>query len=156
VLNKYTKTAIGAFLCASALTAIKHWKDIRDSEPDTICHLEFDSAVIANIPQATTIKQMARGLSNLKEVDNGMLFTWPDDDNRTFWMKDTYVPLSVAFIDSNGEVTQISDMSPNTEVHHVSLMPVREGLELPAGRFEQLGIGVGSKLVNRHCFKKGD
>lgn len=143
--------AMIAVACAAGLTYAKHRELQRDSQTTIVCRLGFEKAVLANIPQAVTLPQMARGLSNREHIETGMLFSWPDDSNRSFWMKDTFVALSVAFIDAEGVITQISDMQPNTETVHISLSPVREALELPTGQFERLGIKVGSKLLNKAC-----
>lgn len=119
--------------------------------PDKICTLTFDTTTIYKVPQARTVPQMQRGLSNLLDVGNGMLFTWPDEAVRAFWMKDTQTPLSIAFIKASGEVTQIEDMEPNSEKIILSNHAVSDALEVKRGEFKRLGIRLGSKLIKSVC-----
>jgi uncharacterized membrane protein (UPF0127 family) len=82
------------------------------------------------------------GRDSLPE-DAGMLFVWPDDTASAFWMKDTLVPLSVAFIDSEGVVVHIEDMQPLDETLHHSPTPYRYAVETAQGWFEKHAIEAG-------------
>lgn len=117
-----------------------------------VCTLHFSTpALIAGVPVAASVDQQQRGLSNLANVEPGMLFTWPDSHIRTFWMHQTHVPLQVLFLGTDGMVQQIEEMAPESDVLHYSSQLAREALELPAGRAGQLGIKVGDRLVDRTC-----
>jgi len=75
--------------------------------------------------------------------DHGMLFLFPDDYNQGFWMKSTYLPLSIAYIDVNGRIAKIADMHP-LELQSVPTdRPVRYALEMEQGWFERQGIVPG-------------
>lgn len=140
-------------LSATVATAVaKAWQAELESRPAQACRLQIDSAVLEVVPVAKTLPQMARGLSGLDDVGEGMLFSWPDDAPRVFWMKGTPMPLSVAFLDSTGVVLQIEHMAPETETFHWSRLPAREGLEVKQGDFERLGIKPGSRVVSRECW----
>lgn len=78
--------------------------------------------------------------------DQGMLFIYPQDQYLSFWMKNTKIPLSIAFINSSGEITQIESMSPYSLTSHVSKDKGRYALEMEEGWFRKNGISVGSKV----------
>jgi hypothetical protein len=95
---------------------------------------------------ATTPKARGCGLSNrVKFPENhGMLFIYPIPGLRTFWMKDTHIPLSIAFLDDSGQILRIQHMTPlQTDERYRSLQPVRYALEVNQGWFAEHGIGVG-------------
>jgi uncharacterized membrane protein (UPF0127 family) len=77
--------------------------------------------------------------------DQGMLFVFDEEQELSFWMKDTLIPLSVAFMDSEGRIVDIQDMKPldDDPPHYVSAEPARYALEVNRGFFEERGIKVG-------------
>jgi uncharacterized membrane protein (UPF0127 family) len=95
---------------------------------------------------ATTPKARVCGLSNRVKLpeNHGMLFIYPTLGPRTFWMKDTHIPLSIAFLDDSGLILSIHHMTPmQTDERYRSLQPVRYALEVNQGWFAEHGIGVG-------------
>jgi uncharacterized membrane protein (UPF0127 family) len=78
--------------------------------------------------------------------DHGMLFVYPDDARHCMWMRNTYVPLSVAFLDAQGRVINTDEMAPQTDLSHCAAAPARYVLEMPAGWFERHGVGAGARL----------
>jgi uncharacterized membrane protein (UPF0127 family) len=78
--------------------------------------------------------------------DWGMLFIWPREQPLSFWMKNTKVPLSIAFIGADRVVRSIQDMEPMTEDSHASGVPVQFALEVNRGWFARNGIKPGSRL----------
>ncbi len=76
----------------------------------------------------------------------GMLFIFDDDQRQCMWMKNTLIPLSVAFIDEGGTVINIEDMAPQTEDSHCANRPSRYALEMNRGWFAARGIKAGSRL----------
>ena len=76
----------------------------------------------------------------------GMLFIFDDDQRQCMWMKNTLIPLSVAFIDEKGTVINIEDMAPQTEDSHCASRPSRYALEMNRGWFAARGIKPGSRL----------
>jgi uncharacterized membrane protein (UPF0127 family) len=91
--------------------------------------------------------ERARGLMYRKELgeDRGMLFVFPREQPLTFWMKNTRIPLSIAYIDSKGRIADILDMKPldDKPPHYVSSVPVQYALEVNQGFFEERGVRVG-------------
>jgi uncharacterized protein len=91
--------------------------------------------------------EQARGLMHRKSLgeDRGMLFVFPGEEERSFWMRDTLIPLSIAYIDSKGRITDILDMKPldDKPPHYVSSEPVQYALEVNQGFFEARGVKIG-------------
>ena len=76
----------------------------------------------------------------------GMVFMFDERALHCMWMKNTLVPLSVAFIDEAGVIINIADMQPKTEQSHCAAKPARYALEMNKGWFAQRGIKPGAKL----------
>jgi uncharacterized protein len=90
----------------------------------------------------------ARGLMHRKSLaqNAGMLFIFDEHAVHCMWMKNTLIPLSVAFIDDRGTIVNIADMEPQTEASHCAAQPVRYALEMNRGWFAARGIKPGSRL----------
>jgi uncharacterized membrane protein (UPF0127 family) len=79
--------------------------------------------------------------------DEGMLFIFPEADQRGFWMKNTHIPLSIAFLDDRGVILNIADMTPHDLRTTYSEGPARCALEMNQGWFERNGIVPGSHVL---------
>ena len=79
--------------------------------------------------------------------NEGMVFVFPGRDTQCMWMKNTLLPLSVAFIDEAGVVLNIEDMKPQTEDSHCSTKPARYALEMNQGWFKTRNIKPGAKIL---------
>jgi hypothetical protein len=90
----------------------------------------------------------ARGLMHRKSMppNAGMLFIFDESAVHCMWMKNTYIPLSVAFVDDRGAIVNIADMQPHDETSHCAARPVRYALEMNRGWFAARGIKPGSRL----------
>lgn len=97
---------------------------------------------------ATTPKERERGLMFRTRMaeNHGMLFIFPDDQQLSFWMKNTKIPLSIAFISSDGVIKKIADMQPESLNTTLSDYSVRYALEVNKGYFSRNGIAVGMKV----------
>jgi hypothetical protein len=84
--------------------------------------------------------------TSLPEND-GMIFVFRYSTAQSFWMKNTYIPLSVAFLDDNGKILEIEDMQPKDETSTVSKSPVRFAIEVNQGWFQRNGIGSGDAFA---------
>jgi uncharacterized membrane protein (UPF0127 family) len=78
--------------------------------------------------------------------NGGMLFVFDEDAIHCMWMKNTLIPLSVAFIDERGAIVNIADMQPHSEQSHCAARPARYALEMTQGWFAQRGIRAGAPL----------
>jgi len=90
----------------------------------------------------------ATGLMNRPSMpmQRGMLFVFPEAGVQCFWMKNTLIPLSIAFLDDAGRIVQIAEMQPQSLDNHCSSKPVRFALEMNAGWFRSRGIAPGAKI----------
>lgn len=100
------------------------------------------------VKTATTPAAMARGLMHISSLpaDEGFLFCYPKEDILSFWMKNTKIPLSIAFIDKNKKITQIENMEPYDETGIKSNKPAKWALEVNSGWFDDHNISVGDKV----------
>lgn len=76
----------------------------------------------------------------------GMLFVFTENRAHCMWMKNTLIPLSVAFLDEQGRIINIADMVPQSEENHCAARPARFALEMNKGWFAGKGIKSGAKL----------
>ena len=97
---------------------------------------------------ASDFSTRARGLMHRKGLapNAGMLFVFDAPSEHCMWMKNTYIPLSVAFIDADGTIINIADMQPHSEQTHCSARPALYALEMTRGWFAERGIKPGVKL----------
>lgn len=97
---------------------------------------------------AETRAQRARGLMGRTELaaDAGMLFVFDAPGRHCFWMRDTPLPLSIAFIDDRGRITDLADMAPRDETPHCPSGDVRFALEVRQGEFARHGIRPGMQM----------
>jgi uncharacterized membrane protein (UPF0127 family) len=85
--------------------------------------------------------------------NEGMLFIFEEPGIQCMWMKNTLIPLSVAYIADDGSIVNIEDMKPHSEDSHCTRKPVRFALEMNAGWFESKGLRAGSKLRGLEKYK---
>jgi uncharacterized membrane protein (UPF0127 family) len=97
---------------------------------------------------AADFSARARGLMHRKGLapNSGMLFVFDAPGEQCMWMKNTYIPLSVAFIDAQGTIVNIADMQPHSEQTHCAARPALYALEMTQGWFRERGIRAGMKL----------
>ncbi|MEO7150808.1 MAG: DUF192 domain-containing protein [Burkholderiaceae bacterium] len=100
---------------------------------------------------AQTPDQRAIGLMHRKTMpsNDGMLFVFEQPAPQCFWMKNTLLPLSIAFIADDGTVASIEEMAPGSLDSHCSTQPVRYALEMNQGWFAKRGIKAGGKLTGK-------
>ncbi|RJG15150.1 DUF192 domain-containing protein [Massilia cavernae] len=97
---------------------------------------------------AQTDAQRQQGLMFREKMQNnhGMVFVFDQPTSQCMWMKNTLLPLSVAFIDLEGKIVNIEDMKPQTLDSHCSTKPVKYALEMNLGWFKQKNIKPGSAI----------
>ena len=98
---------------------------------------------------AANVEQRAIGLMHRFSLrpDHGMIFVFARSEPLGFWMKNTYMPLSIAFIDRGGRILNIEDMAPQTEETHWSRGPAQYALEMRKGWFRDKGIQPGDRVA---------
>jgi uncharacterized membrane protein (UPF0127 family) len=114
--------------------------------------LPVATLVVGNVKVSAELaanrEDRARGLM-FREIlpeDHGMLFLYPEEVPLTFWMKNTPLPLSIAFADAGGRILRIAEMEPHSEAPVYSGAPVRYALEMNRGWFERNGVFVGDAI----------
>ena len=97
---------------------------------------------------ADTFQTRMRGLMHRQKLETnaGMLFRFDETDTQCMWMKNTLIPLSVAFVDEAGTIVTILEMQPHDETSRCSTRPARYALEMNRGWFAERGIKPGMKL----------
>lgn len=137
-----------ALVCAWGCGAFPDQKKFRSEE------LRIETAAGTIVPVraeiAMTDAERARGFMHRTRINDGegMLFVFEADQKPAFWMKNTEVPLSIAFIRADGRIAEIRDLSPHSLDPVQSERFVRYALEVPRGWFGRAGISVGDRLVN--------
>ena len=101
-----------------------------------------------NIELANTFESRQRGLMKRSSLpnDGGMLFVFPDCTQRNFWMKNTYIPLSIAYISEDNRILNIESMFPFDESHTPSAGPAKYALEMNQGWFRRNGVSAGDMV----------
>lgn len=97
---------------------------------------------------ARTPAERARGLMGRQSlpVNHGMLFIFEEPERQCFWMRNTPLPLTIAFIADDGAIVNFADMEPLSEEPHCSAKPVRFALEMERGWFKKRGVLIGDRI----------
>ena len=101
-------------------------------------------AEIADTPAARQTGLMYR---TFMPTNTGMLFVFPEKAIHCFWMRNTKLPLTIAFIDDDGKIVNLSDMEPETQNNHCPRGPVRFALEMNQKWFTQRALGPGTVIT---------
>jgi uncharacterized membrane protein (UPF0127 family) len=149
-----TMTATGRGLCLALILALACSCASKAQDPTSRpnptlrkVRLSVGSAMIA-AEIAETEDERARGLMYRKSLPDGegMLFVFETDQILSFWMKNTILPLTLAYLSSDGRIVQILDLEPRSLAPRSSERSVRYALEVPRGWFERAGVSVGDKV----------
>jgi len=144
----FTKTfrsvclALSLLLCASAQS--------QDSPQTNLPRIKLQAGMyqidtqVAQTPEQRSIGLMFRTDMPAHE---GMLFVFEQPATQCFWMKNTLIPLTAAFVADDGTIVNLADMKPQTTDSHCSTKPVRFVLEMNQGWFAKRGLKAGSKLT---------
>jgi len=97
---------------------------------------------------ARSESEKARGLMHRRVLGErrGMIFVYDADEHLSFWMKNTKVPLTLAFLARDGEILQVEELKPLSLRPATSLRAARYALELPAGSLQRLGVAPGDRV----------
>jgi uncharacterized membrane protein (UPF0127 family) len=138
----------GGALAALALTGIGAALAQTEAQPrlDAVtlqAGMHVVQAEVARTPLQTQTGMMFRREMAQQE---GMLFVFDSPARRCFWMKNTILPLSIAFIADDGRIVNLADMQPQSEASHCAAEPVRYALEMNQGWFAKRGIKPGFRL----------
>ncbi|MES3015781.1 MAG: DUF192 domain-containing protein [Pseudomonadota bacterium] len=140
------RNALAATLCALLAAAPPaQAQDAPQKLPTMRLNAGFHNiqAEVARSPQ-----QRATGLMHRSAMgaNDGMLFVFEQAEPQCFWMKNTLLPLTIAFLADDGTIVNLADMEPRALESHCSAKPVRLALEMNAGWFAKRGLKAGSRL----------
>lgn len=110
-------------------------------------------AELAHTPEARRTGLMHR---RSMPDNRGMIFVFTQDARHCMWMRNTFIPLSVAFVDAEGKILNIEDMTPQTEISHCAAAPARYALEMNKGWFAARGLGAGMQIRGVETLPAGD
>jgi uncharacterized protein len=129
-------------------------KEETTSGPSGLRTLVIDASggekVDVRVEVADDLAEQAKGLMDRTTLgeNRGMLFVYPQERELSFWMKNTLIPLSIAFIDSERRIIDIQNMKPldDKPPHYVSAEPAQYALEVNQGFLEERGVRVGDRV----------
>jgi uncharacterized membrane protein (UPF0127 family) len=101
----------------------------------------------AEVAATSESRQIGMMQRTVMPPHRGMLFVFPEMAKHCMWMRNTLLPLSVAFLDEKGGIINIEDMQPRTEVNHCATRPARYALEMNLGWFRSRGLGAGFAIT---------
>lgn len=101
----------------------------------------------AEVAATPASRQTGMMLRTTMAPQRGMLFVFTEVEKHCMWMRNTLVPLSVAFLDEKGRIINVEDMQPRTEDNHCALKPARYALEMNLGWFRSRGLGAGFSIT---------
>ena len=103
---------------------------------------------LSEIEIVSKYEDRKKGLMYRRSIPNnyGMLFVWPYEGQQCMWMKNTYVPLSVAYMDIRGKIIEIYDMVPFSKDSVCSTKAAKYALEVNSGWFEEKNINIGDSI----------
>lgn len=144
-MNLTRKAALAALLCIGALGGAQ-----AQDRPQRLPAITLGAGMYnIRAEVAMSEEQRQTGLMFRKEMaaHEGMLFVFDERGPRCFWMKNTLLPLSIAFLADDGTVVNIADMQPQRLDSHCSSQPVRYALEMNQGWFDKRGIKPGFRFT---------
>ncbi|MDK9703635.1 MAG: DUF192 domain-containing protein [Sulfuritalea sp.] len=101
----------------------------------------------AEVAATSESRQLGMMQRTMMAPQHGMLFVFPEVAAHCMWMRNTLLPLSVAFLDEKGRIINIEDMQPKTEEHHCARKPARYALEMNLGWFKSRGLSAGFAIT---------
>ena len=141
---------IAAFAWSIATFAAPALAQTASSPAPTLPRIELQAGVhLIRAEVAADFASRARGLMFRDSLgpNQGMIFVFEESARQCFWMRNTRIPLSAAFIDESGRIVNIADMQPMSDDSHCSVQPVRFVLEMEQGWFARRGLREGSRIT---------
>lgn len=145
---RFDRVATVAVLAALLAAAAFSWAQDKLVAPLRTIPIKVGSHAL-KVEVADTDASRGRGLMYRQKLgkEDGMLFIFPDPGYHSMWMMNTYIPLSVAFVDADGKILNILDMEPQTQDTHTAAGPARYAIETNKGWFERRKIKAGDAVT---------
>jgi len=150
--RRLTQAARSALLCLLplfALCALHGTASAQQGPQHGLQHATISASFYQlDVELALTPEQQEIGLMFRRALPQteGMLFVFPAPSQQCFWMKNTLVALTAAFVADDGSIVNLEDMKPQTTTSHCSIKPVRFVLEVPQGWFAKRGMKANTRL----------
>jgi uncharacterized membrane protein (UPF0127 family) len=149
---------LSVFLLFAVLAVLsacnRSWETGRNSSdlPKGTLEIAGDERLVLEVDLALTGSAQARGLMEVEQIpdDYGMVFLWSDSAKHSFYMKNTLIPLDIAWWDGEGNIVDIQTMQPCTEDPCKTYVPADThvgAVEVNAGLLEEAGVEVGDKVT---------
>jgi hypothetical protein len=141
--------AVSSVIALSVFSVAGAYAQVQGQPQTQLPRLQLSAGMhLIEVQVASTFEQRGTGLMFRSEMPQheGMLFVFEQPSQQCFWMKNTLLPHSAAFIADNGRIVNIVDMKPQTLDSHCSTEPVRFVLEMNQGWFTKKGLKAGSVL----------
>jgi uncharacterized protein len=134
-------------LIFSSVFFLLSWEETTLSQGKTLISLTLKGKTV-KVEVVQTEEEKARGLMFRESLgkNEGMLFVYEKEEFLSFWMKNTRIPLSIAFIDATGRIVDIQDMDPFSLETHTSAVPAVYALEVNQGWFQRNGVTPGDRV----------
>ncbi|HAE22187.1 MAG TPA: DUF192 domain-containing protein [Spirochaetaceae bacterium] len=150
-MKRISALSISVLAIASAFCALASLSScVREKGQGQLDTIAIRSGSVELVVElARTPEEQQTGLMHRTALADGrgMLFVYESDRRMAFWMKNTLIPLSIAFIGSDGVIREIRDMEPRSEATIEATRYARYALEVPQGWFSRAGLGVGDRFV---------
>ena len=102
--------------------------------------------IVAEVASTPLQRQIGMMMRTEMAQHEGMLFVFEQPEVQCFWMRNTLLPLAIAFVADDGRIVNLSEMQPRSDDSHCSSQPVRYVLEMNRGWFSKRGLKAGDKL----------
>ncbi|HZQ61563.1 MAG TPA: DUF192 domain-containing protein [Casimicrobiaceae bacterium] len=140
--------ALSFTLCALACSAVAQGAGAPGAEPTLRTIPLTVAGQKITVEVADTMDTRTRGLMHRFSLrqDHGMVFVFARPEPLGFWMRNTFIPLSIAFMDSTGQILNVDEMAPQSDATHWSRGPAMYALEMRKGWFKDHGIKAGDRV----------
>jgi uncharacterized protein len=148
-MPKNVLTHAARMLATSLLLALSMTLQAQESPQTNLPRTSLKAGMhLIQAQVASTPQQRATGLMHRQDMpaNEGMLFVFESPAVQCFWMKNTLIPLTAAFVADDGSIVNLADMQPQSLDSHCSEKPVRYVLEMNQGWFSKRGLRAGSRL----------
>lgn len=135
-------TVIGLAVTALAAAA----QDVPQPKLPTVTITAGMHNIVAEVARTPMQRQIGMMMRTTMAQHEGMLFVFDEASPQCFWMRNTLLPLSIAFIADDGTIVNVAEMRPKSDDSHCSDKPVRYALEMNQGWFGKRGLKAGARL----------
>jgi uncharacterized protein len=145
----FSRRSLAAVALVAATVAVPTVRALAPDQPQNLPTIPLRAGfhqIVAQVAQTPEQRQVGLMHRKTMPANDGMLFVFEGPMQQCFWMKNTLLPLSIAFVADDGTIVNLDEMKPETLNSHCSTKPVRYVLEMNTGWFSKRGLKAGDKL----------